>query len=115
MSDLEDRGIIDQQQKGVLKDLIIAGDDDLQIALDKFESGDRSALESIVSKLKTRKSTDIDLLGDLDLDFLWMGNTDFGVERGNNSNNNIANPNNNNKDNDLATQQKNKKSLWGAF
>ena len=92
MSDLEDRGIIDQQQKGVLKDLIIAGDDDLQSALDKFESGDRSALESIVSKLKTRKSSDIDLLGDLDLDFLSMGNTDFGVETGNNNTNKIAQP-----------------------
>jgi hypothetical protein len=79
MSDLEDRGIIDRHQKGVLKDLIISGDDDLQAALDKWEKGDKSALESIVSRLKTRHSSDIDLLGDLDLDFLSMGNTDFGV------------------------------------
>lgn len=81
MSDLEDRGIIDRQQKGVLKDLIISGDDDLQAALDKWDGGDKSALESIVSKLKTKNSSDIDLLGDLDLDFLSMGNdaTDFSV------------------------------------
>lgn len=79
MSDLEDRGIIDRHQKGVLKDLIISGDDDLQAALDKWEEGDKSALESIVSRLKTRHSSDIDLLGDLDLDFLSMGNADFGV------------------------------------
>mmetsp|Transcript_16589 Transcript_16589/g.31427 ORF Transcript_16589/g.31427 Transcript_16589/m.31427 type:complete len:679 (-) Transcript_16589:1437-3473(-) len=79
MSDLEDRGIIDRHQKGVLKDLIISGDDDLQAALDKWDQGDKSALESIVSRLKTRHSSDIDLLGDLDLDFLSMGNTDFGV------------------------------------
>ena len=77
MSDLEDRGIIDRQQKGVLKDLIISGDDDLQAALDKWDGGDKSALESIVEALKTRKSSDIDLLGDLDLDFLSM-NADFG-------------------------------------
>lgn len=79
MSDLEDRGIIDRHQKGVLKDLIISGDDDLQAALDKWDQGDKSALESIVSRLKTRHSSDIDLLGDLDLDFLSMGNADFGV------------------------------------
>lgn len=79
MSDLEDRGIIDRQQKGVLKDLIISGDDDLQLALDKWDGGDKTALESIVSTLKTKNSSDIDLLGDLDLDFLSMGNADFGV------------------------------------
>lgn len=77
MSDLEDRGIIDRQQKGVLKDLIISGDDDLQTALDKWDGGDKSALESIVSTLKTKNSSDIDLLGDLDLDFLSV-NGDYG-------------------------------------
>ncbi len=77
MSDLEDRGIIDRQQKGVLKDLIISGDDDLQVALDKWDGGDKSALESIVSALKTKNSSDIDLLGDLDLDFLSV-NGDYG-------------------------------------
>lgn len=79
MSDLEDRGIIDRQQKGVLKDLIISGDDDLQVALDKWDGGDKSALESIVSTLKTKNSSDIDLLGDLDLDFLSMSATDYGM------------------------------------
>ena len=85
MSDLEDRGIIDRQQKGVLKDLIIAGDDDLQAALDKWDGGDKSALESMVSKLKTKNSSDIDLLGDLDLDFLSMGNPVFSVGDDNDS------------------------------
>lgn len=79
MSDLEDRGIIDRQQKGVLKDLIISGDDDLQVALDKWDGGDKSALESIVSTLKTKNSSDIDLLGDLDLDFLSMSAADYGM------------------------------------
>ncbi len=79
MSDLEDRGIIDRHQKGVLKDLIISGDDALQKAIDKYEGGDTSALESMIKSgaLQTKTSTDIDLLGDLDLDFLSM-KSDFG-------------------------------------
>ena len=74
MSDLEDRGIIDNRQKGILKDLIISGDDALQAALDKYEKGDTSALEALVKSgaLRNRNSSDIDLLGDLDLDFLSM-------------------------------------------
>ncbi len=79
MSDLEDRGIIDRHQKGVLKDLIISGDDALQKAIDKYEGGDTSALESMIKSgaLQTKSSSDIDLLGDLDLDFLSM-KSDFG-------------------------------------
>ena len=74
MSDLEDRGIIDNRQKGILKDLIISGDDALQSALDKYERGDTSALERMVKSgaFRNRNSLDIDLLGDLDLDFLSM-------------------------------------------
>jgi hypothetical protein len=47
------------------------------VALDKWDGGDKSALESIVSTLKTKNSSDIDLLGDLDLDFLSV-NGDYG-------------------------------------
>ena len=90
MSDLEERGVIDRQQKGVLKDLIISGDDDLQVALDKWDGGDKSAIENIVSTLKTRKSSDIDLLGDLDLDFLSMG-PEFGDVTGAGAGMNVGN------------------------
>lgn len=75
MSDLEDRGIIDNKQKGVLKDLIIAGgDDSLQIALDKYEKGDTSALKEMLNSgiIQTKNIDGIDLMGDLDLDFLNM-------------------------------------------
>ena len=48
MSDLEEKGIIDRNQKGALKDLIIAGDDALQKALDKYEQGDASHLENMI-------------------------------------------------------------------
>ena len=79
-SDLEDKGIIDRAQKGVLKDLIIAGDDALQQALDKYEKGDSSELEGMIKNgaLAGRLTSDIDLLGDLDLDFLTVEDPGLG-------------------------------------
>lgn len=63
----------------MLKDLIIAGDEALQAALDKYEKGDKSSLQDMIQSgaLSDRVSTDIDLLGDLDLDFLTVEDTSF--------------------------------------
>jgi hypothetical protein len=72
-SELEQKGMIDIEQKGILKDLIISGqDNELQHALDMYEQGDVKVLERMVQSgtLSNRAMTDIDLLGDLDLDFL---------------------------------------------
>ena len=44
-SDLEEIGWIDKSQKGVIKDLIISGDETLRRALDKYEDGDAHDLE----------------------------------------------------------------------
>lgn len=44
-SDLEEKGLIDKSQKGVLKDLIISGDAELQTALDQYDDGDATRLE----------------------------------------------------------------------
>jgi hypothetical protein len=77
MSDLEDNGIISRDQKAILKDLIIAGDSSVQGAIDKYESGDTSALEEMIkSGALLARSSDVDLLGDLDLDFLNVGGDD---------------------------------------
>mmetsp|Transcript_19059 Transcript_19059/g.28242 ORF Transcript_19059/g.28242 Transcript_19059/m.28242 type:complete len:628 (-) Transcript_19059:105-1988(-) len=74
MSDLEDNGVISRDQKALLKDLIIAGDSSVQGAIDKYESGDTSALEEMIkSGALLARSSDVDLLGDLDLDFLNVG------------------------------------------
>jgi hypothetical protein len=66
--------MIDREQKVILKDLIISGDNDLQSALDKYEQGDSTVLESMIQggSLSNRAMNDIDLLGDLDLDFLTV-------------------------------------------
>ncbi|KAF4035048.1 CCT motif-containing protein [Phytophthora infestans] len=73
-SDLEERGYIDRYQKGVLKDLIISGDEALQKALEKFDAGDPTTLEAMLdSGALNRKSSSIDLLDDLDLGFLNVG------------------------------------------
>jgi hypothetical protein len=45
-SDLEEIGMIDKNQKGLIKDLIISGDHTLQAALDKYEKGDACDLQS---------------------------------------------------------------------
>ena len=48
MSDLQVKGIIDRQQKNILKDLIITGNDTLQSALDLYKKGDSSQLEDMI-------------------------------------------------------------------
>jgi len=79
MSDLQDRGIIDQQQKGIMKDLIISGNDDLQAALNKYEQGETTQLVNMINSgvLNNKDANDIDILADLDLGFLNV-NEDFG-------------------------------------
>ncbi|KAJ0399896.1 hypothetical protein ATCC90586_006511 [Pythium insidiosum] len=72
-SDLEERGIIDRYQKGVLKDLIISGDEALQKALEKFDAGDPSSLEAMLDSGALNRKSSIDLLDDLDLGFLNVG------------------------------------------
>ncbi len=72
-TELEQKGMIDRQQKGILKDLIISGqDNELQHALDMYEQGDAALLETMLQSgtLSNRARDEIDLLGDLDLDFL---------------------------------------------
>lgn len=44
-SDLEEKGLIDKSQKGLLKDLIISGDAELQTALDQYDEGDATRLQ----------------------------------------------------------------------
>lgn len=72
-TELEQRGMIDREQKGILKDLIISGqDNEIQHALDRYEEGDTALLEAMLQNgsLSNKAKTEIDLLGDLDLDFL---------------------------------------------
>ena len=45
VSDLEDKGVIDKTLKGVIKDKIIGGDNELEEALDQFEKGDTAGIE----------------------------------------------------------------------
>jgi hypothetical protein len=51
-SDLEEIGWIDKTQKGVIKDLIISGDETLRCALDKYENGDAHDLEGMTMERK---------------------------------------------------------------
>ena len=71
-SDLEDIGVINNDQKAILKDLLIAGNDQVQAAIDKYEAGDSSALEEMIRSGAFSKSVDVDLLGDLDLDLDFL-------------------------------------------
>ena len=76
MSDLEDEGKIDSKQKGILKDLVISGDDELLRAVEQYEKGDRKALDQMVQSGVIRKrglsSDNMELLDDLDLDYMSM-------------------------------------------
>ncbi len=72
-SELEEKGIINRDQKGILKDLIISGqDNEIQYALDRYEQGDATMLEGMLhsGSLSNKATEEIDLLGQLDFDFL---------------------------------------------
>jgi CCT motif len=71
---LEEKGLLDGQTKGILKDLVIIGDEELHQALDQYEMGDPGSLEDMIRSgaLQNRLPQDLDILGDLDLDFLTM-------------------------------------------
>jgi hypothetical protein len=58
-TDLEEKGLIDRYQKGVLKDMIISGDEALQKALEKFDAGDSTSLEG---RERERERFSIDLV-----------------------------------------------------
>ena len=72
-SDLEELGYIDKNQKGVIKDLIISGNADVQKALDKYRLGDHKELEDMIrqGEFSARRHS-IDLLEGLDLEYLQV-------------------------------------------
>mmetsp|Transcript_2835 Transcript_2835/g.3178 ORF Transcript_2835/g.3178 Transcript_2835/m.3178 type:complete len:765 (-) Transcript_2835:30-2324(-) len=95
-TELEEKGIINRDQKGILKDLIISGqDNEIQHALDRYEQGDATMLESMLTNgiLSTKATEEIDLLGQLDFDFLNVKEQQEQEERNGPSN---SNNNNNN-------------------
>lgn len=78
-SDLCDDGHINMRQKGVLKDMIIAGEPDVEAALMRHRSGDPSAAGDLQRLAKVDRKSSLDLLGfngDLNLDFLNVGMPD---------------------------------------
>ena len=66
-SDLEERGLIDRFQKGVLKDLIISGEEALQSALESYERGDTFKLEALMERGLLNRRSSLDLLEELDM------------------------------------------------
>jgi hypothetical protein len=58
--------------QGILKDLVIIGDEEMEQALRRYEGGDPSVMEAMIRSgaLQNRLPKDLDLLGDLDFDFL---------------------------------------------
>ena len=71
---LEEKGLLDRQTKGILNDLFIIGDEEMQRALDRYEAGDPSILEEMIQSgaLQHRLPKDLDILGELDFDFLTV-------------------------------------------
>lgn len=69
-SDLVEEGVISQEQKGMLKDMIISGDQRLTDALEKYERGDLSGLQSLMQDGKLDRRSSLDLVADLGLDQL---------------------------------------------
>ena len=78
----EQKGLLDRQTKGILKDLVIIGDVEMEEALKRYEAGDPAVLESMIRSgaLQNRLPKDLDLLGDLDFDFLNMNDGEMDLE-----------------------------------
>ena len=74
-SDLEENGVITKLEKGVLKDMIIMGDEPLQSALDSYERGDATQLEALIQAGTLNRKSSLDLADDLtdDLGVLQVG------------------------------------------
>jgi len=72
ISDLEDKGFINLSQCDALKDLVTSEDTSLQTSVDKYTKADMSHTESMIKSgpLHHKMCMDIDLLSDLDLEFL---------------------------------------------
>ncbi len=70
-SDLEECGIIDRTQKGMIKDLIISGDTGVNTALESYELGNAGHIQDLIQQGYLRRKS-IDLLDGLDLDFLQV-------------------------------------------
>mmetsp|Transcript_28073 Transcript_28073/g.78722 ORF Transcript_28073/g.78722 Transcript_28073/m.78722 type:complete len:628 (+) Transcript_28073:321-2204(+) len=71
-AELEEKGVIDREQKAIMKDLLISGNDELQVAIDKYDQGDQSMLQEIIEggALSNDAANEIDLLGNLNLDYM---------------------------------------------
>lgn len=79
-SDLEESGLITKNDKSLLKDLIISNDQGLRVAMDRYEEGDATALETLLRRARFGTASSIDLMDGLDLDFLAaMGPDDEGA------------------------------------
>ena len=74
VSDLEELGVITHAQKGNLKNLIISGTSpEVSHALDMFEGGENKQIQELVGRGYLDQQFEIDLLNELDTDFLGVG------------------------------------------
>ena len=75
----ERKGLLDKHTKGILKDLVIIGDKEMEQALQHYEEGNPNVLENMIRSgaLQDRLPKDLDLLGDLDFDFLNVHDGDL--------------------------------------
>jgi hypothetical protein len=73
-SELLDEGVLEnRQQKGLLKDLIISGDETLADALSRYERGDKEPIKNLLREGVLNRKSSLDLLGDVgDLSFDFL-------------------------------------------
>jgi len=74
VSDLEQQGVINKDQKGNMKDMIINRDAELLTAMERYEQGQPQALQQMIDQNKLRPSEDI--ADGLDLAVLNVGSLD---------------------------------------
>jgi len=71
VSDLEQQGLINKDQKGNMKDMIISRDPELLAAMERYEQGQPQSLQQMIDQNKLRPSEDI--ADGLDLAVLNVG------------------------------------------
>jgi hypothetical protein len=72
-SELLEDGVIETRHKGILKDLIISGDEALADALSRYERGDKEPIKNLLREGVLNRKSSLDLLGDVgDLSFDFL-------------------------------------------
>ena len=76
-SDLCEDGTINQNQKGLVKDMIISGDSSMALALEEYEKGNPAPIRKLLNSGVFNRRSSIDLVAELGIEQMDLNIFDF--------------------------------------